>query len=285
MWKTNNPWRITIDTNPDQCNLNCIMCDTHSIYKQENPPKRQRMSPDILRKILQQAVKLGIKEIIPSTMGEPLLYPYFDEFIENLKGTTTKLNLTTNGTFPKKGAEVWARELLPITSDTKISINAISKSINESIMINSDTESVLNFDKFSEDIVPCPFLGKELWIDCYGNYHVCCAPSEKRKELGDFGHIDDITIDQFFMTDSYQKLLKNYNYCVVKNKLFFHIDKYGNRAYQEQYTYVGDYKYGIAVAINDLSTHIDTKGQYVHGQFFLDLDVYHKGYAIAKDDD
>ncbi len=28
------PWRITIDTNPDQCNLNCIMCDTHSIYNE-----------------------------------------------------------------------------------------------------------------------------------------------------------------------------------------------------------------------------------------------------------
>ncbi|KPA15429.1 O-methyltransferase family 2, partial [Candidatus Magnetomorum sp. HK-1] len=51
-------------------------------------------------------------------------------------------------------------------------------------------------------------------------------------------------------------------------------------------TYAGDYKYGIAVVINEngLSTHIDTKGEPIHGKYFLELDVYHKGYAIAKDE-
>ena len=24
------PWRITFDTNPDDCNLNCVMCEEHS---------------------------------------------------------------------------------------------------------------------------------------------------------------------------------------------------------------------------------------------------------------
>jgi len=79
------------------------------------------------------------------------------------------------------------------------------------------------------------------------------------------------------------------NYCAVKDiksKLYFHIDRNGNRAYQKQYTYAGDYKYGIAVVINEngLSTHIDTKGEPIHGKYFLELDVYHKGYAIAKDE-
>ena len=26
------PWRITFDTNPDDCNLHCIMCEDHSPY-------------------------------------------------------------------------------------------------------------------------------------------------------------------------------------------------------------------------------------------------------------
>lgn len=26
------PWRITFDTNPDDCNLRCMMCEEHSIY-------------------------------------------------------------------------------------------------------------------------------------------------------------------------------------------------------------------------------------------------------------
>ncbi len=309
-----SPWRITIDTNPDQCNLKCIMCDTHSIYN-KNQIKRQPMSSELLDCILKQSIDTGVKEIIPSTMGEPLLYPYFDKFIDILMPSETKLNLTTNGTFPKKGAETWARILLPITSDTKISINGILPSLNEKIMIQAKTEEVLkniktylkirdeikqvntnhqptitlqvtfmhsnlagikevieyaiehNVDRvkghhlwvtypelekedlrhpehegiwnnFVNEVAPykkqinlenfieisesssiprhynCQFLGKELWIDCRGNYNVCCAPSDKRQTLGNFGNINDIKIGDIFNTNSYKNLVENY-----KNKL------------------------------------------------------------------
>jgi len=307
---TQTPWRITIDTNPDQCNLKCIMCDTHSIHN-KNRIKRQRMEPKLLEQILTEAIDAGVKEIIPSTMGEPLLYPYFGKFIEALTPSTTKLNLTTNGTFPKKGAEAWARVLLPITTDTKISINGISPNTNEDIMIQANTHDMLknietylkirnetrqknqnhqptvtlqvtfmhrnltgikevieyaiqhnvdrvkghhlwvthpelkqedlrspihhgvwnqfideispyrsqikleNFVKFSDSsTVPehhnCPFLGKELWIDCGGKYNVCCAPSDKRQALGDFGRIQQTKINTILKTIEYQHLLKNY---------------------------------------------------------------------------
>jgi len=304
------PWRLTIDTNPDQCNLKCVMCDTHSIYNKSRI-KRERMSPELLDKILHQAINAGVKEIIPSTMGEPLLYPYFDKFINALIPSSTKLNLTTNGSFPKKGAETWARLLLPITSDTKISINGISPDINEKVMIQSNTHDVLknintylkvrdqirketnnhqptvtlqvtfmysnlagmtevikyaieqgidrvkghhlwvthpelekedlrhpihegvwndylneiapyktqikleNFTRLSKDsYIPeqydCPFLGKELWIDCTGNYNVCCAPSDKRQKLGDFGNVSNISIENLFQTTNYKTLIETY---------------------------------------------------------------------------
>ncbi|ETR68400.1 MAG: hypothetical protein OMM_10564 [Candidatus Magnetoglobus multicellularis str. Araruama] len=75
---------------------------------------------------------------------------------------------------------------------------------------------------------------------------------------------------------------KNY----IKSNLFFHINQKGDNAYQKKYTYTGDYKYGVAVVVNEsgLSTHIDTKGKSIHGKYFLQLSVYHKGYAIAKDE-
>ncbi|MFW8602377.1 radical SAM/SPASM domain-containing protein [Desulfobacterota bacterium M19] len=306
------PWRITIDTNPDQCNLKCIMCETHSIHNKK-PTKRQCMSPTLLDVILDEAVNAGVSEIIPSTMGEPLLYPYFDKFIHILTSSATKLNLTTNGTFPRKGVETWARELLPITSDTKISINGTTPITNEKVMIKAKTgEALKNIEKylairdevrqentvhqptvtlqvtfmysnltgikevieyaimnnvdrvkghhlwvthpelekedlrhpehkgiwnnFIDEISPykkqiklenfvelsessfvpehynCPFLGKELWIDCVGNYNICCAPSDKRKTLGNFGNIDDKGIKDFFKTESYQSLIENYKH-------------------------------------------------------------------------
>ena len=137
------PWRITIDTNPDQCNLNCIMCDTHSIYNDNSKPNRKFMDESLLEKSIDEAIELGVKEIIPTTMGEPLLYRYFDTFIDKLSKSSVKLNLTTNGTFPNIGVEKWTNKLLPILSDIKISINSIDSQINESIMINDNTQKKL----------------------------------------------------------------------------------------------------------------------------------------------
>jgi len=132
------PWRVTIDTNPDQCNLNCIMCDTHSIYN-NSEYSRKFMSRELLEKSIDEALSLRVKEIIPTTMGEPLLYKYFDIFIDKLLRSDAKLNLTTNGTFPIIGVEAWAKKLLPILSDVKISINSIKSEVNESIMVNDNT--------------------------------------------------------------------------------------------------------------------------------------------------
>ena len=49
------PWRITFDTNPDDCNLHCIMCEDHSPYSATQSdrisagrPKR-RMDIDLIR--------------------------------------------------------------------------------------------------------------------------------------------------------------------------------------------------------------------------------------------
>lgn len=70
-----------------------------------------------------------------------------------------------------------------------------------------------------------------------------------------------------------------------KNSQYFHIDSQGKRVYIASYAYTGDYKDGIAVVCNvdGLHTHIDVQGQLLHKKWFLALDVFHKGYACAKD--
>jgi len=40
-------------------------------------------------------------------MGEPLLFPWFDDILESCRKYNLALNLTTNGTFPGLGAEGW----------------------------------------------------------------------------------------------------------------------------------------------------------------------------------
>ena len=66
---------------------------------------------------------------------------------------------------------------------------------------------------------------------------------------------------------------------------YFHIRLDGEKAYPQRWKYAGDYRHGITVVQGEegLSTHIDEEGNFVHGKWFLDLDVYHKGFARAKD--
>lgn len=68
---------------------------------------------------------------------------------------------------------------------------------------------------------------------------------------------------------------------------YLHIAADGRPAYPERWRYAGDYRDGIAVvqAADGRSTHIDRSGGLVHERWFVDLDVFHKGLARARDED
>lgn len=67
---------------------------------------------------------------------------------------------------------------------------------------------------------------------------------------------------------------------------YFHITPDGKPVYSTRWQYAGDYRDGVGVVqSNDgLSTHIDYDGGVIHGQWFVDLDVFHKGFARAQDE-
>lgn len=143
------PWRITFDTNPDDCNLRCVMCEEHSphstlqVQRRAAGKPRRRMDIAMVRRVLESCRGTRLREVIPSTMGEPLLYEHFDEFIDLCREFGVQMNLTTNGTFPKRGARGWAERLVPICSDVKISINGASAATQEAIMLGTNHEQVL----------------------------------------------------------------------------------------------------------------------------------------------
>ena len=125
------------------------MCEEHSPHsgsqeaRQAEGKPRRRMPIELVRRVLEDSRGTGLEEIIPSTMGEPLLYHDFDELLELCAREGVKLNLTTNGTFPRHGARAWAERLVPVTSDVKISWNGAAKATHELIMIGSRWEHVL----------------------------------------------------------------------------------------------------------------------------------------------
>ncbi len=143
------PWRITFDTNPDLCNLRCIMCEEHSphsplqIRRKEEGRERRVMPFEMIERVVAEAAPRGLREIIPSTMGEPLLYERFEGILDLCRRYDVKLNLTTNGTFPRLGAKAWAELIVPVTSDVKISWNGAKRETHESIMLGSRWDDVI----------------------------------------------------------------------------------------------------------------------------------------------
>ena len=150
--------RITLLTNPDVCNLRCPLCFLNqralhncNARSAENgngdcPPDNGRerffycnkerrafgmgeMNFEIARAAIEKYAaerdasgKRLLREVIPSTMGEPLLYSHFDELLVLCRALGIPLNLTTNGTFPGKwGSDAAMELLLRSCSDIKVS--------------------------------------------------------------------------------------------------------------------------------------------------------------------
>ena len=150
--------RVTLLTNPDVCNLHCPLCFLNqralhncNARSAENdngdcPPDNGRerffycnkerrafgmgeMNFEVARAAIEKYAaerdvsgKRLLREVIPSTMGEPLLYSHFDELLELCRALGIPLNLTTNGTFPGKwGSDAAMELLLHSCSDIKVS--------------------------------------------------------------------------------------------------------------------------------------------------------------------
>ena len=64
------PRRITFDTNPDDCNFSCVMCEQHSEHSPHQKARiaakirRRRMDFDIIKEVVAETASLGLQEIV-----------------------------------------------------------------------------------------------------------------------------------------------------------------------------------------------------------------------------
>ena len=141
------PWRITFVTNPRVCNLACRDCFRLQAGMDWMP--REPMPIALVRRVVSAFAPYGLREIIPSTSGEPLLYQEMDAFVDLAQEYGLKVNLTTNGTFPGRGVKAWAARLLPVLSDVKISMRGFEHSTNSLGMEGLDSaaqrQNILDF--------------------------------------------------------------------------------------------------------------------------------------------
>lgn len=116
--------RLTLLTNPDKCNLRCPLC---FLNQRGRPFGMGEMPIEVAKAAIEKYAGSGLREVIPSTMGEPLLYSKFAELLECCSAKKILLNLTTNGTFPGIwGTAAGMEQLLLACSDIKVSCMAFN---------------------------------------------------------------------------------------------------------------------------------------------------------------
>lgn len=99
-------------------------------------------------------------------------------------------------------------------------------------------------------------------------------------------HVDEHGVDvgprRFAWTGNFQG-----GRCAVRDASgrYFHVGPDDEPTYDERWRYAGDYREGAAVVQDDagLHHHIDREGRRVGVGDFIDLDVFHKGFARARD--
>jgi MoaA/NifB/PqqE/SkfB family radical SAM enzyme len=100
----------------------------------EHAGPSRRMAPALAEAVLAERAGSPLREVIPSTMGEPLLWAGLDALVGQCAAQGVRLNLTTNGTFPIRGARGWADRLVPVLSDVKISVNGATATTAAAVM-------------------------------------------------------------------------------------------------------------------------------------------------------
>lgn len=63
------------------------------------------------------------------------------------------------------------------------------------------------------DLAPgarCPFLGKEAWVSAVGRFDPCCAPDAQRRTLGEFGDLNQVSLQEVWNGEAYRQLQATY---------------------------------------------------------------------------
>lgn len=137
------PRRLTFVTNPDDCNLSCGFCREHSPLAPPRPSPPRRLTLRLVERILAERASSPLREVLPSTFGEPLIWPDMEGLVALCLAKGLSLNVTTNGTWPRLGPIAWARLLAPSARDVKLSWNAASPAVAARVMGGLDLERAI----------------------------------------------------------------------------------------------------------------------------------------------
>ncbi|MCC6216363.1 MAG: radical SAM protein [Polyangiaceae bacterium] len=128
------PAKVTLQTN-DLCNLACPHCQIPP------PEKRARMDRRVLDRVIEELFPTLI-ELHPTNLGEPLLWPHFEDLCSALKRFGVLLDLTTNGLLLDEARLGW---ITPVARVVRVSFDGATASTFERL------RSGARFDRVCEN--------------------------------------------------------------------------------------------------------------------------------------
>jgi MoaA/NifB/PqqE/SkfB family radical SAM enzyme len=119
------PTRVTLEITA-ACNLRCPHCEftpARAWIDKNDPQRILYMGLDELRRFA-DAVFPHIQEVVPSVVGEPMMYPYWNEFLDLCSSYGVVLEIYTNGTYLDEAS---IARLAPVTGKLIVSMDGASR--------------------------------------------------------------------------------------------------------------------------------------------------------------
>ena len=138
--KNGNVYPIVAHIMPTSlCNLNCSYCSIKSRPKEE-------LDFDEIKKTTIELLSHGLRAVILSGGGEPLIYKHFDELVEFLHHYKLEIGLITNGTLLKHhdvSKFTWVRVSINPETINNLDLPEIPGTLGFSYIVSGETEEML----------------------------------------------------------------------------------------------------------------------------------------------
>ncbi len=163
------PPKVRIETT-NACNAKCVICPHHKMTREV-----QRIDGDLYRRIIDECVEYGCREVHLHNFGEPFLDKRLEEFVAYAKGAgLPKVKIFSNGSII---SEQRARGVLQAGIDEiKVSFDGATAEEFERIRYP------LKFDKVVDNMVRLVKIRDELGSPAR-IYVACCSTSDKTQTM------------------------------------------------------------------------------------------------------